>query len=270
MNAVSIKQNTEVQTAMQPQLSIIPSDVIVPRLLLMQSTSDFVKERKANYGDLVRSTTVEKLGDQTTKIKFIPLAAPQKFWRVEFKTPGASRWKMKKMEPRTAQNDGLPWKFNADENGQETPAPTTYEWRRVKVLSLYALLPSDIEAEKVEMEKVTKGEMPDLSKALTPVMLSFSVTSYKAGKEVVTFFTQAASFKMQAWKYMLTLGVDFEENDKGSYAIFTVDRAKPEPVNEAYLPKVAEWEQLVASTELKVDEAVEDVAEETAGPSENF
>lgn len=262
-------QNTAVATqADRPQAvaGILATDVIIPQLLLMQGTSDFVKERKANLGDIVRSTSAEKVGDPDGAIDFIPLAPPRAAWVLEQKN-AAGKFEYHKTMPRTAANETLPWNYFGDKDGNEVAQGTngSTEWRRVKRLSLFAILPKDIDAEAAEMAKAAKGEMPDLSKALTPVMISFRSTSFNAGKDVVTFFTQAASFRMDAWKYMLKLTCFLDKNDQGSFYVWKVDRTKPLAVKPESLETVKRWAEIVnGSNDLKVDEAADS---EATGPA---
>ncbi len=259
-NEVAAKQETGVAVSAPPPVSqSVAGDILIPRLLLMQATSDFVGERKAVSGDIVRSTNAEKLGDPDKMIDFIPLNEPVPTWITECRALGAQRWSFKGISPRNASNDHLPWKFNADQDGKPLAegVKSPVEWRRVKCLSLFAILPQDIDAFEVEMAKVQKGETPDLSKALTPVQISFRSTSFNAGKEISTYFRQAQSFRMQPHNFMLMLGCQGEKNDQGSFYVFKVDRNKPTPVKSEYLPRVQEWAHLVTNTVFRIDETGE-------------
>lgn len=253
----------------QSLAGVVPTDVVVPRILLMQPTSDFVHERKAQAGDLVRSTTVEKIGEPGKTLEFIPLSLPVASWVIEVKQPNASKFEFKRIEPRTASNGNLPWSFRVDLQGNEVPAgtPNSLEARRVQRLSLFAILPSDIDAEIAEKKKAEKGGFPDFSKALMPVEIGFRSTSFRAGREVLSFFTQAASFKQPAWKAILKLTCHQEQNDKGTYYVMDVDRSKPTPVKEAHLPMVSHWAEIVNTQNVTVDEVLEetDVATPVAG-----
>jgi hypothetical protein len=266
MNAIQ-KADTQTSLATQSQTAgILSSDVIIPRLFLMQKTSEFVEEGRANAGDLVKSLGVEKLGDLKTPIEVIPLASPVSSWTVQKREVGKQRWDFARSEPRHAGNDTLSWNFNADKDGNiiADNVKSTHEWRRVKTLSCFVILPKDLEAQAAELLKAEQGELPDLSKALTPLLVTFRITSYTAGKELSTFFTQAASFKQEAYKYSLTLGAAREEGDQGSYYIFTLDRSKPKPVKKEYLEKVEMWANIVRSTNVRVDEDRDHVAEAPA------
>lgn len=237
----------------------VTADIVVPRLLLMQGTSDFVKDRKAQLGDMVRSVGPVKLGDPEHPVDFIPLTDPVPTWIVETRAVGQQRWTFKRVEPRTAMNDTLPWSFKADKEGKLLPddAKSDFEWRRVKCLTGFVILPADIDAFQVELKKSEAGEMPDISKALTPILISFRSTSFKAGKEVSTFFTQVQQFKQKAHNFMLKLGCFLDKNDQGTYYVFSVDRSKPVPVKPEHKESVAYWAELTNTqgASLKVDEA---------------
>lgn len=270
--AVVTQATTAVATSAPPQApsGILASDVIIPRMLLQQGTSDFVKERKAQSGDIVRSTDAKFLGGPETQFDFIPLAPPAPTWIKERREKGAQRWEFRGIEPRTAANDTLPWTFNADKDGRLLPegAASTHEWKRVKCLSLFALLPQDIEEEAVEMKKADAGEMPDLTKALLPIMITFRSTGFNAGKEVVSFFTQAASFKQKAYRYMLKLSCVLESNDQGSFYVYKVDRTKPTVVKPEYQEKVQYWADIVTTQpNLKVDESGDEGASGESQPA---
>lgn len=264
---------TQSQAQAQVQ-GLVISDVIIPRMLLMQGTSDFVKERKAQLGDMVKSTTLEAFGSPEKPIAFIPLKLPSGSWIREVKPKGTDkgRWEFRGIEPRNAGNDTLPWRFAADKDGKEVTEGSnvhTHEGRRVKSLSAYVILPSDIDAEAAELAKAARGEFPDLSKALTPVLVAFRSTSFPAGKEISTFFTQASRFKQPAWKYQIELACHMEANDQGSFYVFDVNRNVPKPVKPEHLPEVEKWANIVSSQDLKVDTSNEEGdIDEASGPTQ--
>lgn len=250
------KPNTSLTTT-SDMAGLLTSDVIIPSLLLMQGLSDYVSEGKAAMGDMVRSTSGEKLGDSKTSLMFVPLAPPSASWVLSQMV--GKKYEYRGKIPRNASNDDMPWDFYADNDGREVaPSPAASQWKRTKMLSLYALLPSDVDNEKAEREKLAKGEMPDLSKSLTPILINFRSTSFKAGKEVVTFFTQAMNFGMKAWEYQLPLSTYLEKNDQGSYYVLSVDRTKAKAVPTEIIETVQKWAQIVSTSKnLKVDETVE-------------
>lgn len=267
-NAVAKREeNMAVATSAPPQLKgLIASDVIIPQLLLMQGMSDFVTGGKATPGQVVKNTTLEVMGNPSSKLEFIPLSLPQPSWIIEVKAPKAQRFEFRRRVPRTASNETLPWDFPADAEGNEVVENSkdhTHQGRRVKCLTLFAILPRDIDSEAAEMKKAQAGELPDISKALTPVLISFRSTGFNAGKEVVTFFTQVEAFGMQAYKYILQLGCHQESNDRGTFFVYDVDRVKPSAVKKEHLPKVEHWAGIVNSqaANLRIDETTDVEAE---------
>ena len=259
--AVAVKESNALAVSQQQTYNIVPSDVLVPKVLLMQGMSELVKQRKAQLGDIVRSTNGQKLGDPEHAVDFIPLSSPESTWVIELNQTG--KFEYKKTVPRTPKNSGDQWNFLADKDGNEVPpgTPGAIPARRINRLSLYALLPADVEADAVERKKAESGEFPDFSKALMPVLISFRSLSFPAGKEVATFFTQVASFKRNAYEAILKLKCHLEQNDKGSFYVFDVERNAPRPVKKEQLETVKYWADLVGSVALKVDESQdEDVA----------
>lgn len=253
--------------ALAPQMEqagtgIIASDVVVPRILLMQPTSDFVAEGRAKPGDIVRSTTAERIAGPGTVIDFIPLSLPEPSWVIEVKPPKGNKFEFQRIEPRNSSNSQLPWLFASDFDGNEVPpgTPGALEGRRVQRLSLFALLPMDVAADLTEKEKAANGEFPDFNKALMPVQISFRSTSFKAGKEIVSFASQVASFKREIWEAVLQLTCHAEQNEKGNYFVFDVDRSKPQRVPQEYAETVKYWARIVntSAASLRVDEVSEE------------
>lgn len=230
---------------------VLSSDVKIPRILLMQGLSDFVKQRKAQHGDIVRSTSIEKLGDFEVSLEFIPLTFRNR-WNLFEKVGGKLEYRG--TEERNAKNETLPWEYT--HNG--------LPWKRVKVIDVFALLTKDIDAEQTGIEEFKKtGKLPDLNKTLLPVVISFRVTSYRAGQDVVTHFTKAQGMSkaigapVKAHAYTLWLGCQPDKNDKGhEYNVFTVKSggaAKP-----AHVEVADNWYQIIASKpDIKVDETEE-------------
>lgn len=170
-------------------------------------------------------------------------------------------------EERNAGNETLPWSFFVDKDGKEVPQGTVgaIEARRVKQLLVFALLPQDLLNFEAELKKAEDaGELPDPSKAVTPVVLSFRSTSYKAGKEVATFFTQCSDVRVPMHKYQVKLSCKLETKDQDSFYVWTVDRSKPKAVDKAVLGTVENWAKLVNS------KAVNDLAVDAEGDEDTY
>ncbi len=230
---VEVKKQTAMTVGDQLQAAsqeVLNSDIIIPKLLLMQPLSDFVSEGKAKPGDLVRSTTNEVLGNAAKAVEFVPLKMTMD-WTIQTKPPGSSRYQFVRTEPRTAKNENDPWEFV--EGG--------VDHKRVKTINVYALLVDDAKRFQAEISKATEGEMPNLDNTLLPVVITFRSTSFTAGRGVANFYAQVRQmsdrgFPAKPYGYKLSLGCYSEKNDKGTYFVLKLGQAKalePELLKEA-------------------------------------
>lgn len=225
---------------------ILKTDLVVPYLTLGQGLSQAVIDRKVQLGDIYRSTSAEKLGDPEHPVDVIFLGQPKPDWVIEQK--GKTRFEYRKSEPRTAKNETLPWSFWADDDGNEAQpnAKGATEWRRVKRLTVFAILTKDIEAFQAEMKKAEAGELPDPSKALTPVAISFRSTGYATGKDIGMFAAKAHTMRAAIWRYQVPMWDTLEQNDAGSFYVWKADTNKSKPVPKEFIPFVEEWAGMLA------------------------
>jgi hypothetical protein len=246
-----VKELSKVETKLPAMTAgdnqeVISGDVLVPKLLLQQGLSEFVSNRKAQIGDIIKNTTVEKLDDPDRPVEIIPLAIKNS-WVMQENVAG--KYEYRGVEDRNASNSDLPWEFK--QNGAD--------WRRIKSLDVYVLLPSDIDAELNEIEKFKKdGSLPDLNKTLLPAVISFRNTSFKAGRFVSTHFMQAkamAKFNVQPYHYTLMLSCHQEDNSKGTFYVF--DISKGNPTKKEHVVKAEEWSNVLKHVNVKVDESGE-------------
>lgn len=265
-SAIAKSQNNAIAnlTAAKGPSRALASDRTIPRLLLMQGTSSFVMERKANLGDMIKSTTGEKLGDPEHPIEFIPLNEPIASWRIEEKQPGG-KFKYRFSEPRTAKNDNLAWSFGRMADGREVSVgtPGSLEYKRIKCLTCFFLLPKDIDAQVAEKQKVMNGAMPDLNKFLTPLVVQFRATGIDAGKVINDHYAAARNYDIDGCNYVLNAACEMQSNDSGVFYNFKIDRTKAKPVSESHRAEVMKWAEAVRGSEPKIDEEPEDNA--TAG-----
>jgi hypothetical protein len=223
--------------------TVLNSDVIIPKLLLMQGLSELVSERKATQGDMVRSTTGEKLGDPEHPVSFIPITF-KNYWLLQEKVGDKPEYRG--MEPRNAANEMLEWEFK--KNGAD--------WKRTKVINVFALLPQDIDAETSEIAKFKEtGIAPDLNKTLLPVVISFRSTGYSAGRAVATHFTKAKAmkkFNVKPYAYYMNLSCYADKNAKGTFYVFDV---KPGgQITPSQLQAAESWYQILSTRDVQVDE----------------
>jgi hypothetical protein len=234
---------------------VVASDVLIPRLLLMQGISPLVMGRKAQIGDLIRSTTSEKLGDPEHSVGLVPIRMVNAWIMYETaKSANQQQPAFRGMVERNASNEQLPWEYTGPE-GQEM-------FRR-KAIALYALVPSDVAQYEQELQRaVTAGEAPDLNRTVLPVVVTFQSTSFKyAGKKCASFFNNVRVNSMRVkglvpFQYQLTLTCREEKKGTNSWYIF--DLAPPTPLkDQAVKEEAARWATVLASTAVRVDEAGE-------------
>lgn len=197
------------------------SDILIPKILLMQGLSQLVSEGKAAQGDMVNSVTNEVLGNKTKGVTFAPITT--------FKTMTVMRNKDGKYvfdhaEPWSAKHVSYSWEVV--ENGQ------TY--RNYPTLNFYVMLEEDLKKESA-----------------MPVLLAFRSTSLKAGKKVINYFAQAADIGKKPCAAMLTLMCNIVKNEKGIFHVFDIKFEKETPAN--YGPKILRWEKLLKTAKVVVD-----------------
>ena len=221
---------------------ILAGDIVIPSIYLMQGLSDLVQDRKAQIGDIVRSTTAEKLGDDKHPLRFIPLKLTNT-WTISEKIGEKYEWRG--VKPRNAANENDPYEF----------VDKGTDWKRVKTINLFALLTKDVTD---FLEQVKTGNI-DMNKPLLPVNISFRSTSFKAGRDVATFYTNirnAKRFKadLAAHQHDLELSCFPDENDKGKYMVFKIGASSK--ISKEVQTFADEWFAIVNTAKsLKVDMA---------------
>lgn len=275
MNQVVKKETTKLANAQERPSWLgrsLSVDQKVPRLLLMQGTSEFVQEEKAKAGDVVRSTTGVKVGGIGKNIPMILLSYPKHEWIIEVKA--GKKFEFVRTLPRTPQNQDQKWKYFADEDGNEVPEGTkgALEANRVRMGSFFALLPGDMDAFNVEMEKVKKGGIPDLSIEMTPVQVRCRSFSYEASLNVEKMLQKIASFKCQPWQFIVELSVKKMENDDNAWYVYDFDlRQKGTPISDVYKETAHSLFDFVQQNmeRLVVDDSVEQPSDSAAPASES-
>lgn len=232
---------------------ILSGDIIIPYLLLISDLSDMKKSGKAQPGDIRKSSTAEKYGDLKKPVELIFLHYPKNNWILEQRPARATRFEYRAMFKREANNENLSWEFWGDDNGNEVAAgtPGATMWKRVKQLAVFALIKEDIEAFAAEKIKVAAGQLPDPSKSLTPVLVSFRGSRYDAGKEVGSFFTQCKSFGTHISRYSLPMQPILVK-DENEYYSLEIDRNKSTPVPPEMLADVNMWVDMLSNKKINL------------------
>lgn len=244
MGALTKKEAQAVSTEVVHQAGqeeILASDILIPKLLLMQGLSELVNARKAAQGDMVKSTTGEIVGGPDKPAEFIPLTFFNQ-WILQEKV--GNKYEFRGVEPMTAANADLPWDFQQDGT----------QWKRVKSINVYALLPGDIAREREAKKLAQKtGEMPDPNTALMPVLVSFRSTSYKAGQAIVTHFARAKKYNLPGYVSTMKLKCRQDKNDLGTFYVFDVEQGSKASKEDQEV--ASEWYKLLATSKVRVDDS---------------
>lgn len=220
------------QSVMQ-DLGISASDLMIPRVNLMQNTSERVGMGQAAFGDLINSLSGEKIGDFATPCEFIPIKV-QKTW-VIFDVSGAQP-KFIRIDPMTAQNEKQPWE--GVENGVKV--------RRDQSLDFHIVLAADIK----------KGEA-------FPYLLSFRRTSYAAGRALATHITKLVYLGKEMHSKVCNLKVERQKNETNVYAVLNVQPSRAATDEEKEASKM--WIDLLKQNQYKTDD---DTLVQTEAPTQ--
>lgn len=198
------------------------SDILIPKLLLMQGLSELVGEEKAQMGDIVNSVTAKILGGKEKELSFIPLVHFKDM--AKFELIDGEKPKFLEILPWTSQTAALPWE-------EKQMGKTIKNMAR---LNFYVLLESEI-----------------TEATALPYLLSFTSTSYQNGRKLATHFAQADMANLQACSMLFNVTSKKEKNDKGIYYKFDVAPKGPTP--EKYISKIEMWTDVLSKGLYQVD-----------------
>lgn len=214
-------------------------DIIIPRLMLMQNTSEFVGDGTAKMGDLVNSQTLEVLGGFDKPVEIMPLKF-FKTWRT-YDVSGGSP-KLSSIDTVTRENERQKPE-GIDANGQP--------FKRYLTFNFLVLLKSEVEA-----------------KQSFPMLVMFKSTGLQAGKALATHFVKQSAFGETSFKRTVLIASSKQKKDTNTYATF-VSRPGNNVENEDHLYECKKWMSWVSkSSELRVDDMeVGEVVDRTKGVS---
>ena len=236
MKEVQVKATNQVVTAVTSDLTdwgqapAMGQDIIIPKILPMQPTSDLVADGKAVMGEFRDSLSGSKLGSIVEPIEILPFHV-EKFWDIYHEEGDQFEWKGS--EPLVENpadknyNDNLPW---ADKiNGVSV--------KRIRRMNFFVMLPSEM----------AKG-------GTVPYILSFKSTSFREGKKMFTqmfFRNRAANLPPPAYTFKLS-GVK-QKNDKGTFIVPTIELSRAS--SQAEIDKCLVWFKIIKKGEVKVDDS---------------
>lgn len=189
-------------------MGLSASDMLMPRVLLMQGSSELVKKSKTkNSGDIIDSVTgitllSSKDAQDGKKIEMIPLTAYKTFIIDRFDTV-TQKWKYHTQKPMGPGEEKLPWDFQE----QDPQTKIWVSYRRKYRINVYALIKSQIGTEDV-----------------VPYLVSFQVFSLEEGKKITTHMIKAARNKKYPYckSFFLSAGTTTSKNGD-SFEVFRVE-----------------------------------------------
>lgn len=192
-------------------------NIIVPKVLLMQSLSEAVAEKgSAKVGDMLYSLDDTVIGGYEKPVTFIPFHYDL-LWIVKH------NGEFHHIEAVNAQNENRPWEEVI--NGISV--------QNIYCINVYAMLADDLSL---------------------PVIIPFKSTSLKAGKKVVTqmdFKNKAAGLIPPA--KAMTLTSIKTKNDKGVFAVYDVKEERNSTNEE--VKAAFNWFKAVNAGNVKADDS---------------
>lgn len=199
------------------------SDLLIPKILLMQGMSKLVGAEKALSGDMIDSISNAKLGNKESSIEVIPFHVT-KTWVIFEEINGKLEYK--EIVPFNETN--ATWKWDDVDQGVKI--------RRDKSINYYVLLPSEINAGMY-----------------MPYVVSFRRTSYQGGQKLETARAKFQLFKKPIFAKTFKLLAIKESNDKGTFNRFDVETCRDTTPEE--IAAVNKWRELVKAPHARVDDS---------------
>lgn len=218
---------------------ISSNDVVVPKLLLMQNTSESVGDGKVQMGDIVNSENLEVLGNDKSPVEVIPLRL-YKTWRVY--DTNINPPKFVAQYPVTPKNEKQDWEGVESINGENIPV------RRDLCFNFFVLLSRDVES----------GDG-------FPHVISFKRTSMQAGRQLATHLFKKHALGKLPFIETVKIAVKKDKKDKNTYAVLQIEKGNP--TTEAGLVCSKEWIGVLDNLMQKVDEQGEEIVDYQARKS---
>ena len=119
----------------------------------------------------------------------------------------------------------------------------------------------DIKRDQEAQEAILKGEIPDLTQALLPMVIAFKRTGAPASKAIFTAGTTAAAKNLPVSVFVMKVGTKFVKDDKYSYFVPTAEVARMSTRDELSVAKGWFDNLFKQRADLKVDDSDEIKAE---------
>lgn len=213
--------------------AIKASDLVVPRLRLIQSTSPEVADGKAKLGDIWNSQTHEVVGNFETPLEIIPLKM-FKSWRVMDVSGKQAKWV--RDETVTSENESREWEGREDivdkESGQEKKdCAVRYDF----TYNFFILIKKEVDA----------GDG-------FPAVISMRRTSAMAGKHLSTHLFKRQALKQHPASKSVIIKVGKQRKEQNTWGIFEIHQGSMS--NEDALAAADRWLPLLDQMRAKIDE----------------
>lgn len=208
------------------------TDIIVPRILLMQGTSKWVPET-FNMGEIIDSVEEKVLAPKGETLTILPFIMT-KTWEV-FSDEQPPKWLRK--EKWNAANDQLDWKFT-----DEDPDRGTVECFRQRNYGFYCFV----------LEK--DGSIDEFA---VPSLINFrSASGFKEGKKIASWFARMKSMNKPGFTVTWKIKSETVKEEDKSFQKFVVTRG--ENSTEEQQKVVMKWLDLFAKQQGNIKDHVVD------------
>lgn len=230
------------------------SDIIIPRLILMQGQSELVADGTFKTGDVVNMLTNEKVGNLEAPVEFVPVCNLPKTIKIMKKAPKKSRFEWEATMTQTAflidrfGEDALKSKTEDDllrsmelEEVQSNGDTLRYD----KCLNFYGLLSTEVARDEG-----------------FPFIITFTRSSYPAGKQLATHFMRSNMLRQKPYGKAVKLSPKMDQNDDGDkYAVSQILPSRAATgqeiqVAESWLPFLTSGKAQVQDDEVETEPTV--------------
>ncbi len=214
------------------------SDVKIAKILLMQGSSELVKSKKFQAGDMVRSTDSTIIAREGEAVNLV-VFKKWKSWR-NMELVG-KRYEWRGEEPLTAENANAEWDYTKDGKTM----------RRDKTFNFYGILASEAKS------------------GLTfPVKLSFSRGTIKAGEVLADLYERQLAYQKKPYETEISLTTKLHTNKNGdSYNIFVAEAIGP--ASQALQNEASKWRR-ITNNQTITEHVVQETEEATTTSSDEF
>lgn len=216
-------------SGMMEEMGISTGDLLVPRLFLMQNTSEAVGDGTAKLGDLVVNLTDEVIGGVSAPLELVPLKVVR-MWRTYDISAGIPKYLHETSV--TPQNEKTT-KF------ESTDPNTGNLIRNYLNHNLYFLRKSEVDS---------GGAMP--------FIVAFKSTSLLAGKQLSTFMFNDLIVGRKPYARSYFLNVAREKKDTNTYAVMRIE--KGQPLSDAATQEAETWVGRLKTMTVRVSDDKED------------